>query len=162
MDALQQAPAVNVQVVNQSVRQILVRVDVIPMLAVNYQVGAEVLILVEDVIIAKSEQIVVLEELLVALVLAEVPIVVLVMPHLTSAKIILNIKNSPLRPLKGEFSCYALYLYYTHLLGGDNRLGAIGYTDGAQQGIDMQLHRCFRHTHFIGYLLVGQALGYEL
>ena len=101
MDALQQVLVVNVQVVNQSVRQILVRVDVIQMLAVNYQVGAEVLILVEDVIIAKSEQIVVLEELLVALVLAEVPIVVLVMPHLTSAKIILNLATPFEKPQRG-------------------------------------------------------------
>ena len=103
MGARQRTLAVNVQVVNQNVKLILAQADVIPMLAVNYQVGAEVLILVEDVIIAKREKIVVLEELLVALVLAEVPIVVLVMPQLTSAKIILNIKNSPLRPLKGDF-----------------------------------------------------------
>ena len=51
MDALQQAPAVNVQVVNQSVRQILVQVDVILMLLVVFRSFAGTQTLVADVII---------------------------------------------------------------------------------------------------------------
>ena len=42
-------------------------------------------------------------------------------------------------------------LYQSHFLGCNDRLCTISYTDGAQQD-----------THFIGYLLVRQALGYEL
>ena len=67
--------------------------------------------------------------------------------------------------IKGRGSllrAFFLSLYQSHFLGVDDGLGAIGGADGSQKSIDMQLHRCFRYTHFIGYLLVGQALGYEL
>ena len=45
-----------------------------------------------------------------------------------------------------------------HFLSGNDGLRTVGYADGAQQSVDMQLDGSLGNAHLIGNLFIGQSL----